>query len=110
MKIDKDKILELESDYGISFSEIVRYYVTLLQFPCVNSNSEEKLYDCLETLVQDRSSTQIAEDSGFPDADDQKSFEQSVSDALKRVYEEEAIPYLNSYYSQDDDLDSNMSL
>lgn len=111
MEIDKDRLLELESEYEISFSTIMRYYTLLMSIPCVKERDEEQLYLCLETLIQDRVTTEFKQEEMNRNGETgvYKSLEYSVSDALYRIYEDEAIPYLCDEYKAERNL-SSMSL
>lgn len=117
MMIDEEKLLELENEYEMSFSEIMKYYTSLKSIPCVERGSEESFMDCLETLIQDRVSDSFKKEqmlnSGLNEnyvMDAQKSLEYSISDALYRVYEDEAIPYLTEEYKQERQLESAVVL
>ena len=106
MEIDREKILQLDSEYEIGFSTIMKYYTTLISIPCVQKEGEDKCFECLETLIQDRISSDFMqkeyEKNGY--SGEYKSFDYSLSDALYRIYEEEAIPYLSTEYIEEHDL------
>ncbi len=113
MMIDREKLLELESEYEIGFSEILKYYTALKSIPCVERGSEENFSDCLETLIQDRISNSFKKEQMLNNRFDeknimftQKSLEYSISDALYRIYDEDAIPYLTEEYKQERQLES----
>ena len=94
--VDEEKLLELESQYEIGFSELMQYYTMLLQIPCVQEEGDEKLYYCLEALAQSRITNEIKEreHGGM----EYMSLEYSISDALYKTYGERAIPYLCEEY------------
>ena len=100
--IDKKKLLQLEKDYEIGFSEIVKYYTLLMNIPCVQRGGEDRCLECLETLIQDRVSVDFKqkETAQFGVIDEYKSFDYSMSDALYRIYEEESLPFLCEEYKE----------
>ena len=103
MRIEQEKLLELESEYQVSFSTIMYYYTVLLETPCVQRNGDELLVDCLETLIQSRISAEFKQKQ-YENQGEYMSFEYSLSDALYRVYDEEAIPYLCEEYKEEKGL------
>lgn len=108
MMLDEEVLLELESEYEISFSTIMKYYTILKDIPCVTGGSEYNLRECLELLIQDRISNSfiIKEQDNKKDAlKVQKSLEYSISSALYEIYEEKSIPYLCDEFIQERDID-----
>lgn len=117
MKIDSEKLLELEEEYEIGFTELMNYYIALKDIPCVQKGDENSLLDCLHLLIQDRISNEFNQEEMKKRGDNQenldyenKPLEYSVSDALYRIYEDEAIPYLTEQYKEEHDLQENMAL
>ena len=92
----KERLQLMAEEYGIDLNEVTKYYALIKDIPCVANNDEELLYDCLELLIQDRGSIEFI--AGNKKANEYKSMKYSVSDALDRVYDELAYPYLCDEY------------
>jgi hypothetical protein len=110
MMIDKEELLELEREYGISFSQIMKYYTILKDIPCVANGSEENFRECLEIVIQDRvSNSFIVGQKEFKDdvMRVNKSLDYSISYALYYIYDEEAIPYLSEEFKNERDLNES---
>ena len=102
MEVSDEKLKTIAEEYGTTMSHIIRYYNLLRHYPCVINNDEELFYECLQTLIQDRiSETFQSQEKDFFDT---KSLDYSISDALYRVYQDEAIPYLDAKYVELNDL------
>jgi hypothetical protein len=84
----------------------MKYYTMLISIPCVQEKGEDRCFECLETLIQDRISSDFLqeqyEQNGY--TGEYKSFEYSLSDALYRIYEEDALPYLSNEYKEQHDI------
>ena len=85
-------------DYGYDLNKIKLYLSVLEVCPCVIKGTEEQKMECLETLVSDRSSEELIEEMTRKEEYKPKSFEYSLSDALYRIYQEKAMPYLSREY------------
>ncbi len=117
MMLDEEKLLELKNEYEISFSNLLKYYTALKSIPCVERGSEELFADCLETLIQDRVSNSFKREqmlnSGYNVKEisyASKRLDYSISDALYRIYDEEAIPYLTEQYKRERKIKSGIVL
>ena len=107
MEIDKNKLLQLGDDYEVSFSLVMHYYTLLMDIPCVQRGGEDRFLECLETLIQSRITAEFKDEeqetikNGY---DEYMSFEYSLSDALYRIYEDEALDYLCDEYKEQHEL------
>lgn len=92
-EIEIEKINNLAKEYEFRVATIEGYYETLMLYPFVQNDTSDKKWECLETIVQDRFSQKT-----FPDTDIRRSLADTISDSLYRIYEDEAIHYLNEEF------------
>ena len=105
MGIDFNDLQEIAYEYDFPIGNIVDYYERIKNYPFVLARDEQSLIDCLYLIVQDRVSNSFIisqYDGSYPFKDylhdNYKSVEDSINDALYRIYDEEAIPYLSEKY------------
>jgi hypothetical protein len=92
-----ENLKRMATEYEYDLKKIEQYLTVLEVCPCVIKGTEEEKMECLETLVSDRSSEELIREISKEDYVP-KSFEYSFSDALYRVYQESAMPYLAKEY------------
>lgn len=105
MDIELRELQEIAYEYDFPISDIVDYYETIKNYPCVLAKDEQSLIDCLYLIVQDRVSNSyiISRWDGNGSFQEYikyncKPLSYSISDALYRVYEDYAIPNLSEQY------------
>lgn len=86
-----DNILNyIAEESNISPDIVRRYYSYLNKIPCVDKKDRHNFLNCLYLLIQNRKNGETQE-FHIP-------FEYSLSDALYKVYKDEAIDYLYPTY------------
>lgn len=95
-EIEREKISNLAEEYEFRKSTIEGYYETIMLYPFVQNGTVDKKWECLETIVQDRFSQKEFDASSNPAF--RRSLTDTICDSLYRVYEDEAIHYLNEEF------------
>lgn len=105
MELELEDIREIAYEYQFPKVIILKYYELIKDYPCVVKSNKQNLIDCLYLIVQDRVSMNYIVslyDGTFPidefKREKYKSLKYSISDALYRIYDEEAIPDLCDKY------------
>ena len=109
MEIDDERLEELANECDTSLAHVKRLYNLIKDIPCVFMKDDETFLRCLQTLISDRISQTFIQ-SQSRDYDKRKDLRYSISDALYRYYEDDAIPYLSETYIQMHELDGGYSL
>ena len=112
MILDREDLLKLETEYGVGFSTVIKCYTSLISVPCVECEGKNKLFSCLELLIQSgiNNNFKQKEMEQSEESNDSKSFEYSLSDALYRIYEDDSLPYLCDEYKIENSLLSEIAL
>ena len=99
MKIEKEVLEELAQNYNTTINHVSRFYNMTKDIPVVLGKSEDEYLEFLELLIQDRTSEVLVNEirkGGY----DPKTLDYSISDALYRVYGDDALDYLSDEYKE----------
>lgn len=94
---------ELKEDYNVTLDFIKDIYDLLKEKPFI-SEEDDRIFECLEMIVQDESEKNNRLDTIKELGENHitmaspKSLQYSINDALYRVYGEEIIDYLDKEY------------
>ncbi len=103
VELTDEQLCEIAETEDFSLKKTKEYYKRIKDIPCVQAKDDESLYDCLTILIQDRISYSfITTNKGCIE---RKSLKSSICDALYRVYDEDATPYLTDEYLEENDIE-----
>ena len=106
VELTEEQLLEIAYTEDFDLKKVKEYYNSIKNIPCVQARDDESLYDCLTLIIQERVSYSfITENKG---SINRKSVKESICEALTRVYEDEAMPYLTDEYLKHKDLHPNV--
>ena len=88
---EKNFVKELSERYDYAESSVRKILAILKEYPCIVNGEQEKLFECLEEIVADRSTDRKLKDS--------------IEEMVFRVYGEESINYLSDNYKDSRGID-----
>jgi len=98
MEIEKEVLQSLVENNDAALNHVTKYYNLTKDIPLIASRSEEEYLEFLELLIQDRISEDFqAKEKKIFDYSP-KRLDYSISDALYKVYGDDAMPYLTKEY------------
>lgn len=87
MKISEYAINLIAEETNVSKRHVQKYYDILNEIPCVCNGGRIQLLNCLYILINLKKNNK-----------ENESFDYLLSDALYKIYKEDSLPFLSSYY------------
>ena len=103
MVLDEILLRELAFEYDVPFNVVIEFYGKVKDVPCVFTQDEDSLRNCLALILQDILSNTFIKNSkngsgkGRPKP---KSEEEILCGALYEIYGDEAVPYLTDDFKK----------